>query len=39
MGQTDFERLNREELIEFVLRLLHSAKTPCTSSEPPPADR
>src|SRR3712207_4439680 len=39
MGRSDLERLSTEELIELVLRLQRSEKTPRTSSKPPSTDR
>ena len=38
MGQSDLERLSREELIELVLRLQRPVKTSRTSSKPPATD-
>src|ERR1700710_1729529 len=39
MGRSDLERLSREELIEWVLRLQRPGKTSRTSSKPPATDR
>ena len=39
MGRFELERLNREELIELVLRLQRPEKTSRTSSKPPSTDR
>src|ERR1700710_1835463 len=38
MGRSDLERLSREELIEWVLRLQRPGKTSRTSSKPPATD-
>jgi transposase len=39
MGQSDLERLSREELIELVLRLQQPPNISRTSSKPPATDR
>src|ERR1700710_3270920 len=39
MGRSELERLSREELIEWVLRLQRPEKTSRTSSKPPATDR
>ena len=39
MGRSELELLNREELIELVLRLQGPEKTSRTSSKPPSTDR
>jgi transposase len=39
MDRTDLQRLSKDELIEFVLRLQHPDKTSRNSSKPPSTDK